>query len=71
MAAYNASTIVSQLVDTIIVNSIFLGFGLGLSWDIVGKIIVASYLFKILIALIDTPFCYLGVALVRRICGRS
>ena len=66
----NASTIVSQLVDTIIVNSIFLGFGLGLSWEIVGKIIVASYLFKILIALIDTPFCYLGVALVRRICNR-
>ncbi|MGA0393256.1 MAG: queuosine precursor transporter [Rhodospirillales bacterium] len=65
----NASTIVSQLVDTIIVNSIFLGFGLGLDWVIVGQIIVASYLFKILIALIDTPFCYLGVALVRRICA--
>lgn len=66
----NASTIVSQLVDTIIVNSIFLGFGLGLDWATVGQIIIASYLFKILIALIDTPFCYLGVALVRRICAR-
>ena len=63
----NASTVISQLVDTIIVNSIFLGLGLGLDWLLVGKIIAASYLFKILIALIDTPFCYLGVVLVRRV----
>ncbi|MEX2449326.1 MAG: queuosine precursor transporter [Rhodospirillales bacterium] len=62
----NASTMISQLVDTIIVNSIFLGFGLGLDWTLVGKIIAASYLFKLLIALLDTPFCYLGVAAVRR-----
>lgn len=65
----NASTILSQLVDTIIVNSIFLGFGLGLPWPLIGKIIVASYVFKVLIALLDTPFIYLGVALVRRAGG--
>ena len=65
----NASTMVSQLVDTIIVNSIFLGFGLGLPWDLIGRIIVAAYLFKVLIALLDTPFIYLGVALVRRLGG--
>ncbi|MAN81175.1 MAG: hypothetical protein CMM77_04335 [Rhodospirillaceae bacterium] len=63
----NASTMTSQLVDTIIVNSIFLGFGLGLAWDVVIKIIVASYLAKLVIALADTPFVYLGVWLVRRI----
>ncbi len=62
----NASTMVSQLVDTIIVNSIFLGFGLGLDWDLVAKIIVANYVFKLLIAVIDTPFIYLGVWAVRR-----
>ncbi|MEQ8195679.1 MAG: queuosine precursor transporter [Rhodospirillales bacterium] len=62
----NASTMISQLVDTVIVNSIFLGFGLGLDWMLVGKIIAASYLFKLLIALLDTPFCYLGVAAVQR-----
>ena len=62
----NASTMMSQLVDTIIVNSIFLGFGLGLDWVLVAKIIIASYIFKLLIAAIDTPFIYLGVALVRR-----
>lgn len=65
----NASTMLSQLVDTIIVNAIFLGFGLGLDWAIVAKIIVASYLFKLLIALCDTPFIYLGVAIVRRYAG--
>ena len=61
----NGSTMVSQLVDTVIVNSIFLGFGLGLPWDIVGKIIVAVYLFKIGMAALDTPLIYLGVALLR------
>ncbi|UTW53112.1 queuosine precursor transporter [bacterium SCSIO 12827] len=63
----NASTMISQLADTCIVNSIFLGFGLGLAWDVVFKIIVASYLAKLVIALADTPFIYLGVWLVRRI----
>ncbi len=62
----NASTMVSQLVDTIVVNSIFLGFGLGLDWALVGKIIVAGYICKVLIAAVDTPFVYLGVRLVRR-----
>lgn len=63
----NASTMISQLADTCIVNSIFLGFGLGLAWDVVFKIIVASYLAKLVIALADTPFIYLGVWLVRRV----
>lgn len=65
----NASTMISQLVDTIVVNSIFLGFGLGLPWDIVGKIIVAAYVFKVLMAALDTPFIYLGVAMLRRYIG--
>ncbi len=67
----NASTMISQLVDTIIVNSIFLGFGLGLPWGIVGEIIVANYVFKVLIAALDTPFIYLGVAVVRRVIGED
>lgn len=67
----NASTMTSQLVDTIIVNSIFLGFGLGLPWDVVGKIIIASYVFKFAMAAADTPFIYLGVAVLRRFIGAS
>lgn len=63
----NASTMTSQLADTFIVNSIFLGLGLGLPWDVVIKIIVASYIAKLLIALADTPLIYLGVWVVRRV----
>jgi uncharacterized integral membrane protein (TIGR00697 family) len=65
----NGSTMVSQLVDTVIVNSIFLGLGLGLPWDVIGKIIVAGYLFKVGMAALDTPFIYLSVALLRRYIG--
>tara|TARA_E500000331_G_C17212056_1_gene694193 strand:- start:85 stop:543 length:459 start_codon:yes stop_codon:yes gene_type:complete len=47
----------------------FFGFSLGLPWDIVGKIIVAGYLFKVGMAALDTPFIYMGVALLRRYIG--
>ena len=65
----NASTMTSQLVDTIIVNSLFLGLGLGLPWLLVGKIIAASYLFKVVMAALDTPFIYLGAWGLRRHLG--
>jgi len=57
----NVSTAFSQLIDTIIVNFIFLYFGLNLEIEIILNIIIASYIFKLLIALIDTPLVYLGV----------
>jgi uncharacterized integral membrane protein (TIGR00697 family) len=62
----NLSTMFSQLIDTIIVNSIFLYFGLNLDWDVIIKIIIASYLFKIIIALLDTPLVYIGVYYTRK-----
>ena len=67
----NGSTMVSQLLDTVIVNSIFLGYGLGLEWVVVWKIIFASYVFKLLFAVIDAPFIYLGVFLLRRYLPRD
>ena len=63
----NVSTMFSQLIDTIIVNSIFLHFGLNLQWDVIMKIILASYIVKILIAAIDTPFVYLGVFYIKKL----
>ena len=60
---------ISQLVDTVVVNSIFLSFGLGLPLDIVAKIIVAAYVFKLVFAAIDTPFIYLGVVRLGRYIG--
>ena len=62
----NLSTSVSQLIDTIIVNSIFLYIGLGLSLNIIFQIIVTTYVFKIIIALIDTPIVYLVVNLLKK-----
>ena len=58
----NASTWVSQLVDTIVVNSIFLGWGMGVPWETVGEIIVSVYVCKLVLAALDTPLIYLVVS---------
>ena len=63
----NLSTMFSQLIDTVIVNSIFLYLGLNLEWNIIVDIIIASYIVKIIIAAIDTPLVYIGVHYTRRI----
>lgn len=62
----NGSTAISQLVDTIIVNSIFLHFGLGLGSSEIMQVIVVVYLCKLILAAIDTPLIYLGRAFLRR-----
>lgn len=67
----NMSTALSQLVDTIIVNTIFLRLYWKLDWDAIAAIILASYTVKFLLALLDTPFCYLGVWWARRLAGPS
>ena len=62
----NISTMISQLIDTIIVNSIFLGYGMGLQFDIVIKIIIANYIIKIFFAAVDTPLVYLLVNYIKK-----
>lgn len=60
----NASTITSQLIDTAIYA--FVAFGVGCGWlftaggfmNILG-IILGQYLFKVILALLDTPVFYL------------
>lgn len=66
----NGSTIVSQLVDSLTVNLIFL-YGnstvfSGSLAELMG-IVFGVYLVKVLIAVADTPLCYLGVWAVRAI----
>ncbi len=61
----NVSTMFSQLIDTIIVNSIFLGFGMGLEFKIIIQIIIANYVIKLIFAMIDTPLVYLFVNVIR------
>ena len=62
----NLSTMCSQLIDTVIVNSIFLGIGIGLDVKIIMQIILCNYIVKILFAAIDTPLVYLCVFLIRK-----
>lgn len=65
----NGSTMISQLVDTIIVNGIFLRWGLSLEWTTIGEIILWVYICKVVLALLDTPLLYLGRGALRRFLG--
>tara|TARA_X000000950_G_scaffold261673_1_gene332151 strand:- start:3081 stop:3779 length:699 start_codon:yes stop_codon:yes gene_type:complete len=62
----NLSTMVSQLIDTIIVNSIFLGYGMGLDSNIIIQIIIANYLVKLFFAAVDTPLVYFFVHIINK-----
>jgi uncharacterized PurR-regulated membrane protein YhhQ (DUF165 family) len=65
----NGSTWISQLVDTCIVNGIFLPLAFGMDFAATTKIIIAVYLVKITLAAIDTPLIYLTVFLVKKRLG--
>lgn len=62
----NGSTVLSQFVDTVIVNSIFLGWGMGLSASVVWSIILANYICKVCLAALDTPLIYLAIAFLKK-----
>ena len=68
----NASTMLSQLVDSVTVNVIFLYKNptvfSGTAADLAG-IVLSVYVVKVLIAAADTPLCYLGVRLMERYTG--
>jgi len=53
----NFSTIPSQFIDTLIVLLVLCYFG-SISWDRFGPLLVNGFLFKVVIALLDTPFFY-------------
>ena len=60
----NASTMTSQIIDTVVFISIAFGFGFGWFFDSamlpqLGLMMLGQYLCKFLLALIDTPFFYL------------
>lgn len=59
------STMGSQVIDTVCIMTIlFLSDGLGpdvKTWGVLFSLMLKSYLFKLLFALVDTPLFYLGV----------
>lgn len=66
----NASTMVSQLVDTVaILGILYLAGNFGDSVTTVGALVVLivnAYWFKLMAALLDTPLFYLGVRYLRQ-----
>lgn len=60
----NASTILSQLVDTtLVIGVLFIGVK---TTQEMGAMILDGWLFKLLCALIDTPFMYAATYLIRK-----
>ena len=61
----NFSTFSSQFIDTFTVILLLCMFKV-LPWDLFWGLVLSSFLFKVLIAAIDTPFLYLAVGLFRK-----
>ncbi|GEQ87367.1 hypothetical protein ULMS_28750 [Patiriisocius marinistellae] len=61
----NFSTFLSQLVDTAAVLLLLCSFG-KIEWQLFGGLLLSGFLFKVLIAALDTPFLYLFVGLLRK-----
>ncbi len=60
----NVSTMSSQVLDTVLFIGIVFGFGFKWFWNremwpVLAATMVGQYLFKVLLALLDTPFFYL------------
>lgn len=62
----NVSTMLSQIVDTAVVNLLLLHWGMGISLYAVSQVIFIDYLYKIACSSASTPLFYLGVAAGRR-----
>lgn len=60
----NLSTWFSQFVDTFTILVLLSSFGI-IEWSNFKGLLVSGFLFKVLVALFDTPFIYLGVYLFR------
>ena len=61
----NFSTFASQFLDTFIVILLLCLFSV-LPWDLFLGLVVSGFIFKVLVAAIDTPFLYLSVYLIRK-----
>jgi len=61
----NFSTFFSQFVDTFTILILLCSFGI-IDWSRFNGLLIAGFLFKVMIAALDTPFLYLGVYLFRK-----
>lgn len=61
----NFSTFLSQFVDTATVLLLLCSFG-KIDWKLFGTLLLSGFLFKVLVALLDTPLLYLSVFAFRK-----
>ncbi|SDB57406.1 hypothetical protein SAMN03097699_2227 [Flavobacteriaceae bacterium MAR_2010_188] len=61
----NFSTFMSQFVDTFTVLLLLCSFG-KIDWSLFGSLLIGGFLFKVVIAILDTPFLYVAVHLMRK-----
>ena len=61
----NFSTISSQFLDTFSVLFLLCSFGV-IEWSLFGALLLSGFLYKLLIALLDTPILYFFVYLFRK-----
>ena len=61
----NFSTFTSQFVDTFAVLFLLCSFRI-LPWDLFPKLMLSGFLFKVIFALLDTPFLYAAVYLFQK-----
>ncbi len=61
----NCSTFTSQFIDTFLVVSLMCIFGV-IPWKLFYGLVISGFLFKIFIAICDTPFLYFFVYIFRR-----
>ena len=61
----NCSTFLSQFIDTFTVVGLLCVFGV-LPWSMFLGLVISGFLFKIFIALLDTPFLYFFVYIFRK-----
>ncbi len=65
----NGSTMTSQLIDTAIVNSILFYWGFGWEFWQGVEVMATIYVYKMVLAAVDTPLIYLGVYGIKRYLG--
>lgn len=61
----NFSTWFSQFVDTFTILILLCSFKI-IPWDNFNGLLISGFLFKVIVAALDTPFLYLGVYLFKR-----
>jgi len=61
----NFSTFSSQLIDTVLVVGLLCVFGV-LDWRLFWGLVVSGFLFKVIVAALDTPLLYLFVGVFRK-----